>query len=1207
MKAQTRKPVHGDTPKTSERSARQPAGSNSLQGGAGNQAMQNRYRAESRRPGWSGGFGMDTELSGKHVPTGEPFSSPLSRPPVTNRIQRQCAQCEADQEQDPESHGVAAAARTNLTVGASDDPYEREADDVAARIMAKSADGTTSTMQRRLDATDGIQRKCVACEAAEEEEQESLVQGKREDASASSPAGDKVRNAVGNTAAGTPLAEGIRAQVEPELNSDLSDVRVHTGGDAADAASEIDAKAFTHKNHIYLAANQRSDDVELMAHESAHVVQQTGRRQPPELQRRQEQAQNDRARDRQAAPDIQRNDEDHSDETYAEFGERVKTAAIARLQHNIEVLGEWHSYVMDMSGFELQTQLMTSLVSEYAKTASQTPAGRARFETFAGTENPHERAFRGSQLAPDAEYRETVGNFMAFLASKTKGYTTSPSVAQRLQVRAGDREASDLAEPRSVGPDPRYSAYAGPIQRFQTGESGGCQTCHDINRAWQQTADIYGDPLPSGPAFRGFEPLVELDEGGERTDVFGLNERDHAAVQAFIDDLESSSPPTGDSGATSAPSRETPTSEPPGSETEANPFLPDAPVPEGVELPPLRSDLCGEPSPAGDERDARSNFDPSTWGPNSAIVADIIGRIGAVLTPLGPRGYQVIERRSFDELWAAGPDGMGAAQSQIAGDIETKQREYRQLQERIRGGEVPFTDLCPIVDELLPSTNARVRHRVLREIAEQRFIEFLVQAADFALLALAFIYPPSIVATLPLRVGLGLAKVAVGTNQIRRGRDINLGQGAGVFSREQEARAEGDISAGWMNILAGGIDLAGIGASRLLRRPPTPMEQELIANGWRRQGGIVWTRPGQSKTIWQSGNTFEFMDESGRYVGRVHELGDGRQLIEPLTGGGGGGLATGRGTSSTALAPSQSGPMVPWMDAPPGLPRGAGGLEPFAPGRLPGPVPGGSLGYFSTPQEPFGYLPASGSSGLPEGDWVLADLTTAGSLSDVPASSLPYAGNRAWGRSADNWWLYRPAEAERIPSTLHQYRGAGGDRGLVLDIPGQTRSLHTDPLVEGSSHGRGYPMTTPEMTDPQTGARLARSHLDPHARSRPMVTVEGPGTASTRDPLNYVGHDRRYNEWVRRTLEGRLSDSQWQAIQIWQTPRTTTGGYPIVTEEIIIELGPNGQAARAWRFPTTEGFWDDYSNIDRVLGPRSEGGFQIPVDEIPTTLTGSAQ
>jgi hypothetical protein len=70
------------------------------------------------------------------------------------------------------------------------------------------------------------------------------------------------------------LPASVREKVEPVLGADLSRVRVHTGRSANEAAKDLHAKAFTHKNHIWLGPDQSPDDLELMAHEATHVVQQ---------------------------------------------------------------------------------------------------------------------------------------------------------------------------------------------------------------------------------------------------------------------------------------------------------------------------------------------------------------------------------------------------------------------------------------------------------------------------------------------------------------------------------------------------------------------------------------------------------------------------------------------------------------------------------------------------------------------------------------------------------------------------------------------------------------------------------------------------------------------------------------------------------------------------------------------------------------------
>lgn len=80
-----------------------------------------------------------------------------------------------------------------------------------------------------------------------------------------------------NNSVGSPLSTNVRAHVEPVLGTDLSHVRVHSDLASYQSAHALGAKAFTHQNHIWMGANQSPEDVGLMAHESAHVVQQSQR------------------------------------------------------------------------------------------------------------------------------------------------------------------------------------------------------------------------------------------------------------------------------------------------------------------------------------------------------------------------------------------------------------------------------------------------------------------------------------------------------------------------------------------------------------------------------------------------------------------------------------------------------------------------------------------------------------------------------------------------------------------------------------------------------------------------------------------------------------------------------------------------------------------------------------------------------------------
>ena len=77
---------------------------------------------------------------------------------------------------------------------------------------------------------------------------------------------------------GEPMDAPTRAYFENRLGQDLSQVRIHTDGNAQHAAAEINARAFTFGRHVAFATGeyQPGSDAgkKLLAHELAHVVQQ---------------------------------------------------------------------------------------------------------------------------------------------------------------------------------------------------------------------------------------------------------------------------------------------------------------------------------------------------------------------------------------------------------------------------------------------------------------------------------------------------------------------------------------------------------------------------------------------------------------------------------------------------------------------------------------------------------------------------------------------------------------------------------------------------------------------------------------------------------------------------------------------------------------------------------------------------------------------
>jgi Domain of unknown function (DUF4157) len=230
------------------------------------------------------------------------------------------------QEVEPGSAEIAGVPRylaiqPKLTVGAPDDPLEREADHVADHVMRMPEPRSggvpvtaraAASIRRRCAACSGpievpedrisgtIQRKCAACAAAEEHgthsdcecDDQERVQRRMEAAASghasnghgqdgSRPLG---RNASGRIRAlqggGAPLSRSVRDYFEPRFGYDFSAVRIHTGGSAAESAHELGAQAYTLGQDIVFGAGRFSPDTpageHLLAHELAHTVQADG-------------------------------------------------------------------------------------------------------------------------------------------------------------------------------------------------------------------------------------------------------------------------------------------------------------------------------------------------------------------------------------------------------------------------------------------------------------------------------------------------------------------------------------------------------------------------------------------------------------------------------------------------------------------------------------------------------------------------------------------------------------------------------------------------------------------------------------------------------------------------------------------------------------------------------------------------------------------
>jgi hypothetical protein len=139
-----------------------------------------------------------------------------------------------------------------LTIGASDDPLEKEADRVADQVMSMPANPSPTRAPLQIQRFSG------------------------QTSGSAGAAHPSVERVLANP--GRPLEPGLRQDMESRFGYDFSHVRVHFGEAAEQSARDIDAKAYTVGHNIVLAsrppASGTREGQRLMAHELAHVVQQ---------------------------------------------------------------------------------------------------------------------------------------------------------------------------------------------------------------------------------------------------------------------------------------------------------------------------------------------------------------------------------------------------------------------------------------------------------------------------------------------------------------------------------------------------------------------------------------------------------------------------------------------------------------------------------------------------------------------------------------------------------------------------------------------------------------------------------------------------------------------------------------------------------------------------------------------------------------------
>lgn len=172
-----------------------------------------------------------------------------------------------------------ALGQAKLVVNPASDSYEREADTVAAQVVARLR--SPGPAQEPLDGDEAaafgrdgpplgalgplLSRRALATRDAIGPEGGEL-----------STAVEQRVNAARRQ--GTPLPDGVRRSMEGAFGADFSGVRVHTGPEAETLNRSVGAVAFTVGGDIFLGRSapglSSSSGEKLLAHELTHTLQQ---------------------------------------------------------------------------------------------------------------------------------------------------------------------------------------------------------------------------------------------------------------------------------------------------------------------------------------------------------------------------------------------------------------------------------------------------------------------------------------------------------------------------------------------------------------------------------------------------------------------------------------------------------------------------------------------------------------------------------------------------------------------------------------------------------------------------------------------------------------------------------------------------------------------------------------------------------------------
>ena len=167
--------------------------------------------------------------------------------------------------------GAGVRLQAKLEVSSPGDPAEREAEQVAERVMEMDASEAHPSE---------VESDAGECNQGEQDGQPARTGAVKRSGGLDVSGEAETRVRKGVQGGGKPLPADTRAKFEGTLGADLSNVRVHTGSQADEAARSINAEAYTMGSDIAFADSNYNPGSKtgqaLLAHELTHTVQQGG-------------------------------------------------------------------------------------------------------------------------------------------------------------------------------------------------------------------------------------------------------------------------------------------------------------------------------------------------------------------------------------------------------------------------------------------------------------------------------------------------------------------------------------------------------------------------------------------------------------------------------------------------------------------------------------------------------------------------------------------------------------------------------------------------------------------------------------------------------------------------------------------------------------------------------------------------------------------